>query len=78
MARKGQKFNKYKPEFKIEVAEAYLSNKYGGFGQVSKKFNVNSTIRVKQWVDIYKQNGANISLVETRGRSGTGRPMKRS
>ena len=40
MASKGQKFDKYSEEFKKEVYDAYVSGKYGGYRNVSKKYNI--------------------------------------
>ncbi|BDD40644.1 transposase [Streptococcus ruminantium] len=37
MAKKGSKFTKYPPEFKIQVVEDYLSGKSGGMDSIVKK-----------------------------------------
>ena len=36
MAKKGSKFTKYPPEFKIQVVEDYLSGKSGGMTSIVK------------------------------------------
>ena len=73
MAKKGQKFKNYSSEFKIEVAETYLNGTYGGRPGVAKHFGVGQT-RVYEWVKIYREQGTEGFVVETRGRNSTGRP----
>lgn len=83
MAKKGTKFNKYTPEFKVEVAEAYLSGKYGGSNMVAKHYNVPSHEQVDSWVKKYRESGPESLSVETRGRASIkdgvkkGRPRKK-
>ena len=74
MAKKGQKFKSYTKEFKIKVAEAYLSGEYGGNQAVAKHFKLNNEKRVRDWVKIYKEKGPEAFSVETRGRNLSGRP----
>lgn len=39
MAKKGSKFTKYSPEFKLQVVEDYLSGKSGGSLLLSKNID---------------------------------------
>ena len=78
MAKKGQKFKNYPAEFKIEVVEAYLSGKYGGVDPITKKYDLKTNRRVCEWLKIYKKQGPDGFLYETRGRisKGKGRSKK--
>ncbi|MCT4612527.1 MAG: transposase [Clostridia bacterium] len=58
---------KYTPEFKIEVAKAYLSGEYGGKPSVAKKFGVGNT-RVWEWKKQLSEKGEESFYYETRGR----------
>lgn len=73
MAKKGSIFTKYSPEFKVRVAEAYLSGKFGGMGAVSKHFGLKSENQVREWTKRYRGEGAQ-SLSEDR-RAGGNNPM---
>ena len=72
MAKKGQKFKKYSPEFKEEVAKSYLNGE-GGYGFIANKYNLPDKSFVKRWVLNYKDNN-NYFKEEKRGRSSKGRP----
>jgi transposase-like protein len=69
MAKKGSKFNRYSPEFKIKVVEAYLSGEFGGSKKTANYFGLPSKDRVMKWVKRYKESGPQSSFVETRGRA---------
>lgn len=73
MAKKGSKFNKYTKEFKLEVVQAYLSNEYGGFEQVAKKFSLPDKSRVQDWLRLYNEKGSNAFQTETRGKGRSGK-----
>ncbi len=66
MAKKGQKFNKYSPEFKKEAAEKYLSGKYGGYISLSRELDLKSPTQLKNWVKLYKEDP---ELLNTDGRT---------
>lgn len=68
MALKGQKFRKYLPSFKLEVAEAYLNGE-GSYLSLARKYNLDSKLRVRDWAKIYKEKGSEGFLIETRGRN---------
>ena len=69
MASKGQKFNKYTEEFKLQVYNDYKNGDLGGYRQVAKKYNI-SPFSLKGWItkmrkygtvenDIYRKRGRN-------------------
>ena len=74
MAKKGQKFKKYPAEFKIMVVEEYLKCESGGVDAITKKYDLKSNRRVCEWLKIYKEQGPEAFLIETRGRKSKGRP----
>jgi len=57
MAKKGSIFEKYSPEFKRSVVEAYLSGKYGGYEKVAKLFELKSDTQVEVWTRRYRKEG---------------------
>lgn len=69
MAKKGSVFKTYSPEFKVSVAEAYLSGKFGGMVSVAKHFGLKSDFQVREWTKRYRKEGAE-SLSEDRRKSG--------
>ena len=48
MAKKGSKFTKYPPEFKLQVVD-YLSAKSGGMPSLVKKYGLKSDNQVLTW-----------------------------
>lgn len=56
MAKKGSKFTKYPPEFKIQVVEDYLSGKSGGMDSIVKKYGLKSNNQVLTWTRKYREN----------------------
>ena len=48
MAKKGSKFTKYSPEFKLQVVD-YLSAKSGGMPSIVKKYVLKSDNQVLTW-----------------------------
>ena len=67
MAKKGQKFRTYIPEFKIQVVEEYLSGKSGGVDAITKKYDLKSNRRIRDWLKIYKEQGPEGLMIERRG-----------
>ena len=67
MAKKGQKFQNHTAEFKLKIAEAYLSGKYGGRPRVTRHFGIGQT-RIYEWVKIYQEKGPEGFLVDGRGK----------
>lgn len=58
MAKKGSKFKKYSLEFKLQVVQDYLSNKYGGVDAITKKHGLKSSRQVRDWLKLYEENPA--------------------
>lgn len=56
MARKGQKFNKYSPEFKKETVEKYLSGEIGGLTIAARKLGLRNKGQLLQWTRLYKKD----------------------
>ena len=47
---------KYSFEFKIKVVKEYLSNE-GSYEEISKKYSIPSSTRLRSWVKVYKELG---------------------
>lgn len=60
MASKGQKFDKYSEKFKIEVYNAYVSGKYGGYRNVAKNYNIPGDT-LNTWITKYRKQGSLIN-----------------
>lgn len=88
MAKKGQKFRKYSPEFKLSVIMDMRENKLG-YGEVVRKYWDVNTCResdhhrsqVRLWERKYLEEGYEGLMKETRGRATStgnrrGRPPK--
>ncbi|WP_156009002.1 transposase [Streptococcus ruminantium] len=73
MAKKGSKFTKYPPEFKIQVVEDYLSGKSGGMDSIVKKYGLKSNNQVLTWTRKYREN-PQLLHQDLRGAKSTGRP----
>lgn len=56
MARKGQKFNKYSPEFRKEAVEKYLSGEIGGLTIAARKLGLRNKGQLLQWTRLYKKD----------------------
>jgi len=57
MAKKGNEFRKYSPEFKTKILEKYRTGDSGGHYSLSKKYGVpDSTIR--SWITIKRKGGS--------------------
>lgn len=57
MAKKGEKFNKYKIEFKVEAIEKYESKIYGGYKKTSKEMGIKNKSQLQKWVKVYRDKG---------------------
>ncbi|HEL2110444.1 TPA: transposase [Streptococcus suis] len=77
MAKKGSKFTKYPPEFKLQVVEDYLSGKSGGMSSIVKKYGLKSDNQVVTWTRKYREDPTLLSQ-DLRGRKSTGRPKTRN
>ena len=77
MAKKGSKFTKYPPEFKLQVVEDYLSGKSGGMPSIVKKYGLKSDNQVLTWTKKYREDPTLLSQ-DLRGRKSTGRPKTRN
>ena len=56
MAKKGQKYNKYSYEFKIEAVEKYLSGELGGCTNAARKLGLRNKTQLLKWTKLYKQD----------------------
>ena len=72
---KGKPNKRYTPEFKKTVVETMLQEKLS-YRETSRRFEVSSDTRVKDWERIYLTEGAEGFAIERRGRGSTGRPRK--
>ena len=70
MARKGQKFKKYSPEFKAEAVRRFLAGE-GGSKRLSKELGVPRKT-VASWIAKHKAGGDPSS--DGRGKGSKGRP----
>ncbi len=84
MAKKGQTFKKYSPEFKLSVIMDMRNNhlsysetvrKYWGTQTKAETANYRFTLR--NWERIYLEEGEIGFMEEKRGRKSTGRPRKK-
>ena len=80
MAKKGQKFKKYSPEFKISVILDMRENKLG-LRETERKYNI-STHVIKTWERKFLEEGPEGLMKDNRGKSANkngkpkGRPPK--
>lgn len=72
MAKKGSKFTKYPPEFKLQVVEDYLSGQSGGMPAIVKKYGLKSDNQVLTWTRKYQEDPALLNQ-DLRGRNSAGR-----
>ena len=56
MAKKGQKFNTYSPDFKKEAVERYLSGELGGMTTAVRKLGMKSPKQLRNWIKLYRQD----------------------
>ena len=56
MAKKGQKFNKYSPEFKKDAVERYLNGELGGMTTAVRKLGMRSDRQLRAWIELYKED----------------------
>lgn len=80
MAKKGQRFKKYSPEFKISVIMDMREHGLSYNATMRKYFPDSPTKNyyfLKQWESIYLTEGAAGFMVERRGRGSKGRPRKK-
>lgn len=80
MARKGQVFKKYSPEFKLSVILDMRNNKLG-YNETMRKYSINSHEIIQKWERKYLEEGYEGLMKDNRGRptlSGKkcGRPSK--
>lgn len=80
MAKKGQKYKKYSPEFKIPVIMDMREHGLSYNATMRKYFPDSPTKNyyfLKQWERIYLTEGATGFMVKRRGRGSKGRPRKK-
>jgi len=68
---KGIPNKRYTPEFKKTVVETMLEEKLS-YRETSRRFEVNSDTRIKDWERIYLEEGPKGLYIERRGRKGKG------
>jgi transposase-like protein len=56
MAKKGQKFNTYSPDFKKEAVERYMSGELGGMTTAVRKLGMKSHKQLRNWIKLYRQD----------------------
>lgn len=80
MAKKGRKYKKYSPEFKISVIIDMREHGLS-YNATMRKYFPDSPAKnyyfLKQWERIYLTEGAAGFMVERRGRGSKGRPRKK-
>ena len=67
MARKGQKFKKYSPDFKVKILKEYEDG-YGGSKTLGRKYGI-SFHTIEQWI-ANKKKGIDITVDHHKGNSG--------
>lgn len=73
MAKKGRRFTRYSPEFKLQVVEDYLSGQSGGMSSIVKKYGLKSDSQVRNWTRKYRENPTLLKR-DLRGSKSSGRP----
>ena len=76
MAKKGSKFTKYPPEFKLQVVD-YLSAKSGGMPSIVKKYGLKSDNQTLTWTRKYREDPT-LPTQDLQGRKSTGRPKTKN
>ncbi len=84
MAKKGQKFTKYSPDFKLSVILDMRKNNLSYGEVVHNYWNLDSykesdrhRSQVRLWERIFLEEGAEGFMVERRGRKSKGKPKKK-
>ena len=80
MAKKGQTFKKYSPEFKLSVIMDMRNNNLG-YNETMRKYNINAHMAIQNWERKYLEEGIEGLEKENRGRPTVngkkcGRPSK--
>ena len=80
MAKKGQIFKKYSPEFKLSVILDMREHQLG-YVETSRKYGINSHSRIMNWERKYLEEGYEGLMKDNRGKSSVngkkrGRPPK--
>ena len=80
MAKKGQVFKKYSPEFKLSVILDMRENNLG-YNETMRKYNINAHEAIQKWERKYLEEGYDGLMKDNRGRPSLtgkkrGRPPK--
>ena len=67
MAKKGQTFKKYSPEFKLSVILDMRNNNLG-YNETMRKYNINSHTAIQNWERKYLEEGIEGLEKDNRGR----------
>ncbi|XMB66720.1 transposase [Mycoplasmatota bacterium zrk1] len=73
MAKKGTKFQKYTPDFKVKVVNEYLSGE-GGAHSLARKHNIPKESTIWNWIKKYHKEGFEGFYVDLRGKSSIDKP----
>ena len=66
MAKKGQTFKKYSPEFKVSVI-LDMREHHLGYNETSRKYEINSHSRIMEWERKYLEEGIEGLAKDNRG-----------
>ena len=80
MAKKGQVFKKYSPEFKLSVI-LDMRNNHLGYNETMRKYRINAHMAIQNWERKYLEEGYEGLMKDNRGRPSLngkkrGRPPK--
>lgn len=67
MAKKGQKFNKYTEEFKLNIVKEYEKGESGGSMNLGKKYGI-SYRTIDTWIYKYRKQGHLSNMHKNSGR----------
>ena len=67
MAKKGQTFKKYSPEFKLSVILDMRNNNLG-YNETMRKYNINAHMSIQNWERKYLEEGIEGLAKDNRGR----------
>ncbi|MED1304014.1 transposase [[Bacillus thuringiensis] serovar konkukian] len=73
MIKKGDKFQTYSDELKIQVVKSYLNGK-GSQSAIAKKYKLRSRTQLMNWVRKYQETG---DISDLRGQNGGNNGLKK-
>ncbi|EOP98695.1 transposase [Bacillus cereus] len=72
MVKKGDKFQTYSDELKIQVVKSYLNGE-GSLSAIAKKYKLRSRTQLMNWVRKYQETG---DISDLRGKNGGNNGLK--